>query len=397
MNHSLENDSERIAALSKYDILDSLSEQEYDDIAFLASQICDTPVSTITFIDDKRQWFKSRVGLPHQESPRSTSFCSLALESADPFVNIPDLFQDEAYKKVALVNGLKAGFYASIILFDPQTNTPIGTLCVIDSKPRTLTENQILGLKKLGNQVSNLLKIRLKNKALQVVNTELNIQYDELTQFARVVSHDIKSPLNNIIALSNLLKEEYSSQLDETGVQYLNYISESSDSLKQFVDAVLKYHKSNNEEFLKKESIDLTEVTKAVFKSLNSKNNFELLIEPNLTIVSNAIAIEQILLNLLSNGIKYNKNEQVILEVKLFENDMDYKLTVSDNGMGISEAHFATIFSFCKTLDVKDRFDSYGTGIGLSTVKNIVDKLEGTISIASKISEGTTFTILFKK
>lgn len=394
---SATNDSKRIEELFKYDILDSVSEQEYDDIVFLASQICQTPISTITFIDDKKQWFKSKVGLPHQESPRATSFCSLAIEMEQNFVNISNVSEHQAFKEVALLNGLNTGFYASVILFDPTTNIPLGTLCVIDVVPKILSENQILGLKKLGNQVAHLLQLRLKNKTLEQDNTALHFQYNELEQFASIVSHDIKSPLNNIISLADLLKQEYSNQLSETGVEYLKYISESSYSLKNFVDAMLEYHKSNTHTFLKKDIVNVSALATTIFNSLNYKNQYVLEMQNDLRMVSDGFAIEQILVNLLSNGIKYNKNEKVKLHLDLTENEFNYELSVADNGMGISEEFFPTIFTSFKTLNIKDRYNNYGTGIGLATVKNIVDKLGGTITIESEIDKGTVFKIILNK
>lgn len=391
------NDSKRIEELFKYDILDSFSEQEYDDIVFLASQICQTPISTITFIDDKKQWFKSKVGLPHQESPRATSFCSLAIEMEQNFVNISNVSEHQAFKEVALLNGLKTGFYASVILFDPTTNIPLGTLCVIDVVPKILSENQILGLKKLGNQVAHLLQLRLKNKTLEQDNTALHFQYNELEQFASIVSHDIKSPLNNIISLADLLEQEYSNQLSETGVEYLKYISESSYSLKRFVDAMLEYHKSNTHSFLKKDIVNVSALATTTFNSLNYKNQYVLEMQNDLRMVSDGFAIEQILVNLLSNGIKYNKNDKVKLHLDLTENEFNYELSVADNGIGISEEFFPTIFTSFKTLNIKDRYNNYGTGIGLATVKNIVDKLGGTITIESEIDKGTVFKIILNK
>lgn len=391
------NDLKRVEALAKYDILNSISEQEYDDIVFFAAQICQTPISTITFVDDSQQWFKAHVGLPHRKSPIATSFCAVAIESQDNFVNIPDISENSDFKEVAILHGLTTGFYAAVVLLDPKTNIPIGTLCVIDFKPKILTENQIIGLKKLGKQVMNLLQLRLKNKKLEVNNRKLHFQYNELKQFASVVSHDIKSPLNNIIALSTLLKEEHANSLTQIGIQYLNYISESSYSLKHFVDAMLEYHKSNSQDFFKKEVIDISAIASKVLNSLNSKNEYELQMQPGLIMTSNALALEQIFINLFSNGIKYNHNPKVILKVELKENESQYELTVADNGIGISEDNFETVFKFFKTLDIKDRYNNYGTGIGLATVKNIVNKLEGAIVVESELNKGTIFTIVFRK
>jgi hypothetical protein len=247
------NDAKRVQVLEQYNILDTASEEDYDDIVFLASQLCETAISTITFIDDKKQWFKANVGLPHQESPRATSFCSTAIELSTTVVHIPNIYKNEQFREIAILNGIESGgFYASVILVDPQTQIPFGTLCVIDLQPKNLTDNQILGLQKLGNQVSKLLNLRLGNNILKSENSALNIQYNELKQFANVVSHDIKSPLNNIISITEFLKEEYITESNETGTKYLNYISEQSYSLKHFVDAMLEYHKSTSQVLLKK-------------------------------------------------------------------------------------------------------------------------------------------------
>jgi hypothetical protein len=141
----------------------------------------------------------------------------------------------------------------------------------------------------------------------------------------------------------------------------------------------------------------LNATAQKIFNSLNFKKEFELQVQPNLKLFSNAFAIEQILINLLSNGIKYNKSDTVILNIQLIDTESYYKLIVSDNGIGIAEAYFSDIFSSFKTLNIKDRYNNYGTGIGLATVKNIVEKLEGSITIDSKLNSGTVFTILLKK
>ncbi len=151
----------RIAALYQLQILDTKPEEDFDDIVLLASQICDTPVSTIGFIDKERVWFKAKHGLEIKEIPRQHSFCAHEIV-ADDILIVPDCRADEQYNKNKLVSG-KSGirFFAGVPLSNDQ-GLQLGFLCVMDTKPRTLTDTQISGLRMLGKQAEILLKLRLQ-------------------------------------------------------------------------------------------------------------------------------------------------------------------------------------------------------------------------------------------
>ena len=149
------------AALGQYDILDTPAEQGFDDIVLLASRACNTPVALVSFIASDRQWFKARVGFPTCQTSLNQSVCALALQQADTFV-IPDLTLDERTKGNALVTHEPfIRFYAGALLRSPQ-GIPIGTLCVIDGKPRPegLTEVQRTSLEALARQVMAQLELR---------------------------------------------------------------------------------------------------------------------------------------------------------------------------------------------------------------------------------------------
>ena len=150
----------RLAALRSYRILDTDPEEAFDDLTLLASQICGTPIALITLIDENRQWFKSRVGISITETELSISFCAHAIrEPSDVFV-VSDASRDERFRDNPMVRGdPHIRFYAAAPLVTPEGHA-IGTLCVTDRVPRTLTEGQARALDALRRQAEAQLELR---------------------------------------------------------------------------------------------------------------------------------------------------------------------------------------------------------------------------------------------
>ena len=136
-----EKESARLDALRQYAILDTAPEQEFDDLTRLAALICGTPIALVSFVDAKRQWFKSRLGLEGSETPRDISFCAHAILGSDVLV-VPDTLEDERFRSNPLVTvGPKVRFYAGAPLITKDGHA-LGTICVLDCKPRDLSEAQ---------------------------------------------------------------------------------------------------------------------------------------------------------------------------------------------------------------------------------------------------------------
>ena len=166
------NETQRLEALKKYQILDTLPEKQYDDIVELASFICDTPIALISLVDKDRQWFKARIGLEASETPRNISFCQYAILEKQ-VLEVSDATVDDKFKSNPLVTGNpNIVFYAGAPLTDPD-GFNLGTLCVIDKQRKTLTEKQVSALKTLANHVVSTIVMRKKAEELIRTKNEL--------------------------------------------------------------------------------------------------------------------------------------------------------------------------------------------------------------------------------
>ncbi|HET8869698.1 MAG TPA: ATP-binding protein [Aquabacterium sp.] len=153
-------EARRLRALHDLQILDSLAEPMFDDVAELAAQICGTPVALISLVDEHRQWFKAKVGVDVQETPREMAFCAHAILNADAVMVVNNVLEDTRFATNPLVvNDPHIRFYAGAPIVTPD-GLPLGTVCAIDRQPRTLDANQLSALQALSRQVARLLNFR---------------------------------------------------------------------------------------------------------------------------------------------------------------------------------------------------------------------------------------------
>lgn len=177
-----EDEAKRMAALRQYDLLDTLPEQSLDDLTTLAAHICGAPISLISLIDEKRQWFKSKTGtISADETARDVSFCGHAIQGHDLFI-VPDAYNDERFHDNPLVTGdPHIRFYAGTPLETPSGHN-VGMLCVIDHVPRELSQSQQDALRILGRQVMAQLELRRQSRELAESENRLRL----VTNNARV-------------------------------------------------------------------------------------------------------------------------------------------------------------------------------------------------------------------
>lgn len=191
-----ENENKRLNTLNEYNIMDTLPEQAYDDLTKLASIIFNTPIALITLLDDHRQWFKSKVGLEKNETPREQAFCTYAIMNPDHVMIVKDAVNDERFVNNPLVTSdPNIRFYAGAPLVTPSGEA-LGTICVIDSKPREITQEQIEALKLLSHEIVVQLELRRSIATLEKSVLEQNKYVEQLQEHQRnleKVGSDLKA------------------------------------------------------------------------------------------------------------------------------------------------------------------------------------------------------------
>jgi signal transduction histidine kinase len=392
------DEATRLASLYSYNILDTAEEQDFDALTKLASAICLTPIALISLVDAKRQWFKSHTGLQARETPIEQSFCAHAIASFDDIMIVTDAKKDERFAYNPLVTGEpNITFYAGVPLIT-EDGVSLGTLCVIDHEKKELTAQQTESLKTLARLVVDKLELRRKMLHLENINKELLSANVLIQKFAAMAAHDIKNPLSSILLTSQALKMRHEKLHDDGSLKLVDLNISSAKHLLELVNDMLEYSKTPSLLLAKKQHFNLTSILKKITALLYVPYNFEILFpgadhEIDLSI----IAFEQVFINLLSNAIRYNDKENGKTEIRFKDEEAYYKFEVEDNGIGIDEEYIEKIFNNNFTLNKIDRFNRQGTGIGLSTVKELVAALGGSISVSSEPGVGSTFYIAIKK
>jgi signal transduction histidine kinase len=392
------DDAERLAALRSYNILDTAEEQDFDELTTLASVICQVPIALISLVDAERQWFKSHKGLDINETPVEQSFCAHAIASYDDILVVNDAREDERFADNPLViGGPKIVFYAGIPLVN-EDGYALGSLCVIDNDRKQLTHEQTQALKILAKQVVDKLELRRKIVALEKTNQDLLDANVFIQKFASMAAHDIKNPLSTVLLTAQALKLRVQKLEDEGCARLIDMNIASTKNLLVLVDEMLTYSQQPELLLAKKQQFDITDKLKKLLNIIHVPVNFEIIL-PAVTpqIEMSLIAFEQIFTNLISNAIRYNDKEKGNITINFTDTEGYYRFEVKDNGTGIAEEYHEKIFHNNFTLKVTDRYNKKGTGIGLSTVKELVKALKGTIHVKSILGEGTNFFITIKK
>lgn len=389
-----QNETKRIEALKSFNILDTLPEVAYDNITKIAAQICNAPIALVSLVDPDRQWFKSTYGIEATETSRDLAFCAHSILEPDNLFIVPDATKDERFFDNPLTqNDPHVVFYAGAPL---KTNEgyPIGTLCVIDNKPReSLSEGQKESLRALSQQVMRLLDLRKKNDVLEQANKEITRLNDELSHFAYRLTHDLKTPIRGINALAEFIKEDFEESSNSKAMEMIDLISSKTIYMESMIEQLLLYTKVTNVD-LNFEKFNLKSMLVDILKNCDLENKVKLnFSELNQEFTHSKISFIQIFQNLLTNSNKFCDENQCEVEIKFTKTDEFLKFVYMDNGPGIPESYRDKIFLMFETLE---NANYQNTGIGLATVKSIVSRLGGDISLTNRPDGKKGVCFIFK-
>ncbi len=402
------DETARMAKLRAYDILDTDPEEGFDDLARLASSICGTPIALVSLIDEHRQWFKSRIGLAATETPRRLAFCSHAiLEPTRPLI-VPDSSQDERFADNPLVTGHPfVRFYAGSPLLTAE-GLALGTLCVIDHRPRQIEPAHLESLQILARQVvaqlelrKRALELRQATRQTQDAYTQLLQRNEEIGRFYHTLAHELKTPLAAAREFTAIVLDGIPGPVNDAQKEFLTTTKACCDQIRKHVDDLLDLTRFETGKL----SLDRSPVSLANALALTVAEHAKGAAEKGITVVRNIPPnlpsvtgdegrITQVLTNLLSNAVKFTpEGGRITISVEMMATEGFVSISVADTGIGIDAYDVPRVFERLYQVREDDAAIKGGLGLGLSLCREIVRAHGGTITVVSTLGQGSTFTI----
>ncbi len=269
----------------------------------------------------------------------------------------------------------------------------------VGNKPEDYDEHDVNQIRLVANELHKIITRRQIEEALRKSHqelmkkaAELESANEDLSQYAYIVSHDIKAPLRAIHNYTDFLKEDLEATLDGDQKEYLDNLGKAVKQAEKLVEDLLWLSRTGRRE-IELEKINLKSFFPELIQSINIPDNAEIKLSDNLpTIKTEPILFKQIFQNLIGNAAKFNNSKQKNIEIECeLSDDNGYRFYVRDNGFGIEPRFHEKIFGTFQRLHTDREFK--GTGIGLAIVKKAVSKLGGTVEVESEPGKGSTFIV----
>ena len=403
-------DPARLAALRRLDLIDTESEETFDRVSRLAARLLNVPVSVLSLLDDHRQFFKSAVGLTgelaqERGTPLEHSFCKHVVSSGESLVVENALNHPLVSGNPATVDGT-IGSYLGYPIRDTDDNI-LGSFCVMDAKPRLWSQQDMETLKDLSELVMTEIALRQRNITLQkstALSEELarvaNTATRAKAEFLANMSHEIRTPMNAVIGMTELLQQ---SPLNTEQQEFVQTIRTSGESLLALINDILDFSKIESGQL---EFENLPFCLKACLQSaisLNAQNaaqnaiTLKLDIDESLPnhIFGDRIRLRQILINLISNAVKFTHDGEVTISASMKDTmgSTDPKLLISvrDTGIGIPNDRIDRLFRAFTQIDASINRKYGGTGLGLAICHRLVTLMGGRIWVSSELAHGSNF------
>lgn len=392
------NEAQRLKELERYQLIGTAEDEDFDFITSMAAQITNSKISLVSFVLEDMQWFLSHHGLMVREASREYSFCGHAINKPEEILIVEDARKDERFwDNPNTTKDPYVIFYAGVPLVTPN-GLPLGTLCVVDDRPKSLSTNQIDQLKKLAKQTLNLLQLRRNQLELNKTNEELKknielvkIANNELKTFSYTVAHDLRAPLRAMNGYAEMLIRDYGEKLDQEAKRLINNITQNASRMGRLIDDLLSFSRLGRKE-LNVTKVCMDDLTKEVFVELNKTidNKVDIRISELPDVMGDHNLLYQVMMNLISNAIKYSsKKENPIIELFSEFKNGETIFVIKDNGSGFDMKYSGKLFNVFQRLHADDEFD--GNGIGLATVSRIIAKHGGRIWAEGQVNVGATF------
>lgn len=410
---------QRLASLQALDILDTPPEPAFDRITRLVSRQFDVPISLISLIDPARQWFKSKVGLDVDETPREYSFCQFAIMD-NRIMQVPDATKDRRFADNPLVLGdPEIRFYAGAPLVT-RNGFRLGTLCLIDTKPRdALSEAQQAQLRDFADLVIGEMELRRLRRLLgaesQGISQEvagalnsLRHAEEELSHQAQMdviahVAHELRTPLSAMLGFAEIIRREffgpieddrypaYASKIENCGHHLLSVLNGMMDLARAEKGGLRLQESVIDPQSVAHQAVELSQPELDRFGATATISSD--LKDPRL--LADHHQLTQMLINLIGNAARHVAKGSEIAIVTAQRADGGLDISVADPGCGMTEAEVRQALApFSRGDDSEARHPS-GLGVGLPLTKRLIEMHGGVLAIDSKRGEGTRVTLRF--
>jgi two-component sensor histidine kinase len=363
----------RLAALRRYDILDTPREADFDDVVEVLAAVCDAPISVINLIDADRQWFKAEVGLGVRETPLEPSICAHAILQPGLFV-VPDTLRDPRFVDNCLVTGdPHLRFYAGALL-ESEEGLPLGTLCVLDYKPRELDDRQKRTIQLMARQVMRQIELRRALATERSARADAEELVEQNALLAREIDHRVKNSLQLVTSMLSLQAR----QSDNSEVK--RWLAEAESRVRAVAAVHEQLYRAGQADkivlgdFLQSLCRDVAETRPPNVDAVHCHA------EPVTVRSDQAVSIGLMVNELIVNAYKhaFPPGRRGSIAVKGFGRGDDYCLEVRDDGAGLP-ADFDAVA---------------GKGLGLRVLRALIDRLQGKMEIRRN-QLGAEFEICF--
>ncbi|MCW0232971.1 MAG: GAF domain-containing sensor histidine kinase [Ferrovibrio sp.] len=395
------DEAARLADLRSFAILDTPYDPRFDRLVQLAARVFGTQGAVVTLLDADRLWFKAHIGIADREMPRELGFCSWAVLS-DELCVAEDLQADARFSDNPLVtasDGLR--FYAGAPLISRDGHC-IGTLAIFDSVARRFDAAQRAHLKEFAGLVLDALELHRSLAETETAREEAMLASRSKGEFLAFMSHELRTPLNAVIGFAEMLESEaYGPLGDSHYKEYAGLIHQAGQHLLEVINSILDLSRIEAGKMtLTLDRLKVVDEADAVISLLLTQarqKELSLVMDASLhalpVLHADRSAFRQVLLNLISNAIKFTRPEGRIVVTGATDAD-SIRISVGDDGPGIAPADLVRLGEAFYQAGPKNQ-RRQGSGLGLAISHRLMALHGGRLNIASDLGRGTTATMVF--